>query len=81
MKTIRFMKKVIALNLLPSLLFIAIFSVFAILASCEKEKLADECDNCKSDSDCKSGMTCETFKYPSGVTTERCAKTTTKSFY
>jgi len=26
-------------------------------------------------------MTCETFKYPSGVTTERCAKTTTKSCY
>lgn len=72
---INLFKKVIALNLLPCILFIAAFSILTLVPGCKKE-LAGTCDLCITDSDCKTGLNCLTFQTPStGATYKRCAST------
>lgn len=73
MKMINLFRKVIALNLLPCVLFIAVFSLLTLVPSCKKE-LAGTCESCSKDSDCETGLNCVTFQNPSsGATYKRCA--------
>jgi hypothetical protein len=61
MLTSKIYKRVTTINLFVSSAAIVFICVFTLLSSCETNKLADECDRCEVDADCKAGLTCEQF--------------------